>query len=795
MAMLRLRPRGAWLCALAACVACAGCLGDASKDDQQQNEPRKPELELDQPLTLPGNPLQPELHFKPGHWTTVSSAAIANYNDTRGQLTCRFITPSGDLLTAGEWTALEAQRAFVLPKRQRRYLELRVLPPPNRSSLLSTSLQADYGPAVGRTDQQAQMPAHQHVMLVLAENPDDYRFLLSLDSVRAPSGDAVTPRSAAHYVVELPTVERVAVVPDSAMTWTTTAYVVWSKFSPDQLSPQQQQAMIDWLHWGGQIVISGPDSLDLLPGSFLAEYLPASGGERTALEGDALGTLAGAGKHRAPPTRPIAMQRLRPIDDAGVHVLLAGADNEPLIVERWAGRGRVVVSALPLESSALVGWPGYDELFNSLLLRRDPRRFSRQINREVSGDDLDYAISVAWTRGGNYDPRRTSRLRYFSRDTGAPQVAVQPDETLNAPPDGEQLLSSLDPPVGPGVAAWTDTGAVGQLAQGALREAAGIVVPPSSFVAWILAGYLVLLVPLNAVLFRLLGRLEWAWISAPLLAIAAAVVVVRMAELDIGFARARTDVSVLELHAGYDRGHLATYTALYNSLGTTYRIGFDDAGSVAAPLARGHGGGLFGPGAVTYQQFLSADEQAAVSLDPLEVASNSTSMLRSERMIELGGELNARFLADGRVAIDNGTTLTLRDAALLSADGAQWLGTIVAGGSAQSSHSPPGDGEPLERLGAAIALSGSEPDALLAPLVRLARDELAPGEVRLVAWTDEPIAGMHVSPRVSQHRQTTLVVAHLRHAPASAPQGDVNTRIELEPRPASSTPTDPPATP
>ena len=34
--------------------------------------------------------------------------------------------------------------------------------------------------------------------------------------------------------------------------------------------------MLDWLHWGGQLIVSGPDSLASLQASFLQPYLPAT---------------------------------------------------------------------------------------------------------------------------------------------------------------------------------------------------------------------------------------------------------------------------------------------------------------------------------------------------------------------------------------------------------------------------------------------------------------------------------------------------------------------------------------
>ena len=33
------------------------------------------------------------------------------------------------------------------------------------------------------------------------------------------------------------------------------AYVLWDGMPVDRMSPDQQQAMLDWLHFGGQILI------------------------------------------------------------------------------------------------------------------------------------------------------------------------------------------------------------------------------------------------------------------------------------------------------------------------------------------------------------------------------------------------------------------------------------------------------------------------------------------------------------------------------------------------------------
>ena len=65
-------------------------------------------------------------------------------------------------------------------------------------------------------------------------------------------------------------------LPTNALYWTSIAYLLWDDFDPAQWDVDQQQALIDWLHWGGQIIVSGPDALEQLRNSFLRPYLPAS---------------------------------------------------------------------------------------------------------------------------------------------------------------------------------------------------------------------------------------------------------------------------------------------------------------------------------------------------------------------------------------------------------------------------------------------------------------------------------------------------------------------------------------
>ena len=59
----------------------------------------------------------------------------------------------------------------------------------------------------------------------------------------------------------------------------------------DVFREEQRTAMIDWLHWGGQLVVSGPGSLEMLKNSFLSDYLPAESTGNVELDADQLRQL------------------------------------------------------------------------------------------------------------------------------------------------------------------------------------------------------------------------------------------------------------------------------------------------------------------------------------------------------------------------------------------------------------------------------------------------------------------------------------------------------------------------
>ena len=73
------------------------------------------------------------------------------------------------------------------------------------------------------------------------------------------------------------------------LTWAPISHIIWDGLPPDALSVSHQQAMLDWLHWGGQIVLiggAGP-TFSIFRDSFLARYLPAEPTGESQLLGEA----------------------------------------------------------------------------------------------------------------------------------------------------------------------------------------------------------------------------------------------------------------------------------------------------------------------------------------------------------------------------------------------------------------------------------------------------------------------------------------------------------------------------
>ena len=105
------------------------------------------------------------------------------------------------------------------------------------------------------------MPSYQYHFVVLAKTPARYSYVKTIDSVRVPFNGETEMDSTEdtyHYVVVELGADQLDLLPDNPLTWTSIAYVLWDQVDPgDPFPADQKKALVDWLHWGGQLIISG----------------------------------------------------------------------------------------------------------------------------------------------------------------------------------------------------------------------------------------------------------------------------------------------------------------------------------------------------------------------------------------------------------------------------------------------------------------------------------------------------------------------------------------------------------
>jgi hypothetical protein len=496
---------------------------------------------------------------------------------------------------------------------------------------------------------------------------------------------------------------------------------------------------------------------------------------------------------------------------------------ENLVVDRRAGRGRVVVTAFRLNERALTNWAGFDEFFNAVLLGRPPRVFSN--TEEYSRPNYPYPgwqqppvkeapvygpTTVTWAgaHASRFDPKRICNLHYFSRDHGRDYVAFDPDAAMMVSESEQSNQTGSD------VASWNDFSLPANFARGALTSASRIEAPPRSFVFSVVGWYLAVLVPLNWLVFRALGRVEWAWVAAPIIAVVCTAVVIRLARLDIGFVRAMCEIDVVELQGEYSRAHVTRYLALYSSLSTDYQFRSEDTGAQMLPFSTREA--LREPGKPTrYDQpfgqsvtRLLCRSSNDVTLSGFRVSSNSTNLAHAEQMLDLGGPVTLQTTDDGKPLLVNRTSYTLQGAGVMRRFHGTleiaWAGDVAAKGekvlefepldasrtegiaktsdlTREKPWSPWQDRRDMEALTNRDATAGT---LNLARLVKLAEqpgeDNLPEGETRLIAWTDEVLPGIEVRPLARQQKRAALVVAHLGYSRGPTAQPDANSPAKLK---------------
>ena len=641
------------------------------------------------------------------------------------------------------------------------------------------------------------MEPHQMVVMILAKDPASYNIWNKMMATISGglSRDVTTLERGKYYRFVLPETPDKPLLAPSFLFWTSISHLVWDGFDPNLLDIDQQRAMLDWLHWGGQLtIIGGADSrLGVLRESFLSPYLPAdTGGASKQLDTTALKPLAEAFRPPYRPTdtlteedlevlafetkrtsrpewnlaegkpslyydsplpiitqakAPIYVTGLRPLP--GASVIPLGSDTQTTLGVEWrVGRGRVAILAINPTEPSLSRWRGMDTFVRQLILRRpeEVRPPPRNLGAGEARPPMLTSVDLTW-------------LRIGARDTGGPYIlAPGQKEQVYSPLTG--TTSGLEEDVFPDeeVATWIDEAILPKTARETLEVASGIKIPDISFVAKSLLIYLVMLVPVNWLIFRKLGRKEWAWIANPVMALIFALAIERIAAYDLGFDRGRDEIGLLELQSDYTRGHLTRFGALAATGRDKFQIAFpNDLNAVCLPLA-------YSASRADERENSSFDFMPVPLLSDFRVQPRSLSYYRSEQMIGLPGPIQL-INSDGKQMIRNQTRFRLHDA------------TVVGPGKIQFQIGDLGAGESKELKSASelelkSSTSRSELTGKLNPeifrRILIENEFKCDADVdswRLVAWSDSLIDGIQVTPSPDRVRGFTMVLAHLKSGP------------------------------
>ena len=220
------------------------------------------------PFTLrPSESDRIEAGIKPGHWTMATQEVRANFDDFRGELVTEVVQAGGDGVDLdGQTFHLRSSRPAVLPKTQKKLLDIAMFNPVNH---FSRQVCAAAVVAFGPRRMERPRVAHAHPgRTVFPRRPCPAAGRLpipahagfDLGAARQCRGSrcaGALPRRPANRHLGGSTAQSRLVLDQHGG-----APVGWFGSSHSHHGPAT--GAVDWLHWGGQLIVSGPDSLDLM---------------------------------------------------------------------------------------------------------------------------------------------------------------------------------------------------------------------------------------------------------------------------------------------------------------------------------------------------------------------------------------------------------------------------------------------------------------------------------------------------------------------------------------------------
>ncbi len=445
--------------------------------------------------------------MKPGHWCELRQPLRANLSDESLSIVGTAVDPKppfSPLQILDLSTPMTFDRNAVLARGQRKLLNYELFFPSLSADLLDeladqqAAIRVSISPrSFGAAVYEEAYPVialqpYQNSIVVVSENPERYQFLGGLSCMTWPSTERGASEKLSPYrVVSIAAAEVQDCLPSRLQTLTSTSHLVWNDCNAASLTEAQQQAVLDWLHFGGQIIVNGPEAEAGLQGSFLEAYLPLKNIRGTELNESewiqfgsdwsvpAVGSQE-AQKIRLPQNRKVPGISGEPTKNAR---WIKGC--EGFVAEVSVAAGRIAMTTFPLGEELLVRWPSYGSFFNAALLGQPPRAWTRSGSASEVQDGLGELNFIGAMRGQEQNPAVTTKLRLLGRDLGRMQVDRRRTDSPKSRSNGfesEERKEHGD------VCRIESDAALANAAAVALQTASGINVPRTSKIVKLLLG-------------------------------------------------------------------------------------------------------------------------------------------------------------------------------------------------------------------------------------------------------------------------------------------------------------------
>lgn len=758
-------------------VGCDGCRQTNPVDASSGEDERAPKeaFSTKAAVIYPSDQSESIGTVKPGHWMTAGQSIRSNKSDTRGELFshAEAILRNANMDQTGVVQSLETVRPVVLVKGIMRASDFRFrVPVPNSIDIRRISLSSRLIPRSGGVLETGGQPfnvmrASEYFFVVLTKRPERFTRIQTADWVRSFESEVQNPAGSVNYRVVVPDADGYLSLPETMLDMTSTAVVLWDDVTENALTPQQQTALSDWIRFGGRLIVNGPTASEAIANTPMADVLPLLPTSNIELDGNAAVELLT--EHAVAGDRSLEKQielvrseSSRIAVDGQLDPAASAVENTgSLVLKKSVGRGHVIQPRFDLTDNWVEAWDSYDSFINSVILNRPPRTYVKPSFDSLSADELategfdSSELSLYFTGTTiRSDAAVNTQFRIAARDSLLAGNDDDPKKS-NSPYDKHTRVDAVT-----GISAWNDNSDAIKLLKQTLASEAGIEIPGSSLVIRSLAIYLIALVPINYIVFRLMNRLEYAWFAVPIIAMIGAAWAARQARLDIGFARSNTELAILEAHAGYPRAHLTRMIGIYNSLSSRYELQFRSVDGIASPLDDEPDPNT------TVKPIIRISYEEGPSLADFAVNSNRMRYVHTEEMVDLGGVI----AFDGVQSLSSNSNVELLDATVIRKDHSGQMeiavvGTIRGGETTtiefrQSDHLRIADGLPMQ-TGHLIRRFA---DA----------DSIPNGSCRLIARIEVPLDGLEITPAASQHNAQTVAIIHLAHPELAQPSADSN---------------------